>query len=132
MNGIEAHMKYKVGDRVIDRFHQEDMTIVAVNEQQKRYTAKLDRLPDVGPFDYWENDLDPWYWRRFVVDGNHYMKMYDCTNSYDPQQLGLGSWGVRDRVEDRVVFYITSGHSRAVAMEIAKQMNENKLLKELT
>lgn len=124
-------MKYKVGDRVIDKVHHEDMTIVAAEEQKNRYTAKLDRLPDVGPFDYWESDLEPWKPRRFRVDGNHHMKLYDCSYSHDPQFYGSGTWGVRDTWEDRVVFYITSAHSRAVAMEIAKQMNENKLLKEL-
>lgn len=125
-------MKYKVGDRVICKAHQEDLTIVEVDEHRQWYRAKLDRLPDVGPFYYRDYEIEPWRWRRYVIDGNHYMKLMDHTDQYDPKFCGSGTWGVRDTIKDRVVFYVTSGSSRAIAMEICKQMNEGMLLKEMT
>lgn len=125
-------MKYKVGDRLISKAHQEDLTIVGIDERSKQYIAKIDRLPDVEPFSYWEHEVEPWRYRRYVVDGNHYMKLMDHTDQYDPKFCGSGTWGVRDTIEDRVVFYVTSGSSRAIAMEICKQMNEGMLLKEMT
>lgn len=122
--------KFKVGDRAISVFHQEDVTIVGYNGSG--YDVTLDRFPDGGHYHYWENELEPWRYRRFVIDGNHYMRMYDDADPHETKFCGSGTWGVRDKVADKIVFYITSGHSRAVAMEICKQMNAGLILKELT
>jgi hypothetical protein len=124
-------MKFKVGDLAICTTHQEDVTIVEVDEQRGSYLGKLVRLPDVEPFLYWEHDIEPWRYRRFVIDGNHHMKLHDCSNHFDPKFCGSGTWGVRDKMMGQVLFYITSSSSRAIAMEICKQMNEGKLLKEM-
>lgn len=121
-------MAYKVGDRVIDLCHQEDLTVVEVKGNS--YLCKIDRLPDVQPFSYFEHELQPWKYRRFKIAGDHYMKMFDCSNQYDEKFCGSGSWGVRDDFNGEIIFYITSGASRLIAMEICKAMNAGTLLKE--
>lgn len=122
--------EFKVGQRAICNVHQEDVVITKVI-REGYYEAEVVRLPGTL-LNYFTHELEPWKFRRFVIDGNHHMRMHDDSNEGAGKFIGTGSWGVRDTIEDRVVFYVTSGASRMIAMEICKQMNAGMLLKEFT
>ena len=120
--------EFKVGQLAITVSHQEDVTITEVI-REGYYNVKMVRLPDVS-FTCYAHELERWKSRRFVIDGNHHMRMHDDSSEGAGKFMGAGSWGIRDTIEDRVVFYVTSGSSRMIAMEICKQINAGTLLKE--
>jgi len=133
--------KFKVGQKVITKDHQEDGTVVKVIQHDMGrcdYKVLLDRFADtdsvdadgnpVGVFTYFESDLEKWKSRRFRVDGNHYMQMYDDPQGTGGERLRQGTWGVRDTLTDQIVFYITSGAAKLIAQEVCKAMDEKTLL----
>ena len=120
--------EFKVDQLAIETSHQEDVKIVEVI-REGYYKVEMVRLPGVV-FNCFTHDLERWKPRRFVIDGDHHMRMHDHSAVGEGKFIGVGSWGVRDTHTDTVVFYVTSCSSRMIAMEICKQMNAGDLLKE--
>ena len=118
---------FKVGEIVYYPARDEELEILEIDDNG-RYYARLTRLDTKVAFTYGEYDLEANRPRRYSVTGDHHMKLCDFSNDSDGEFIGKGTWGIKDNYNDTILCWITSGGSRAIAIEMVHKLNAGDLL----